>query len=80
MSILVLLLFFALLLIIVYGDTEKRFLSLIAGTILFANVSLFIKNPSLFPQHILLYAFIFFEYFKNGIEFRKNLLKNLNNH
>lgn len=76
MSILVLLLFFSLLLIIVYGDTEKRFLSLIAGTILFANVSLFIKNPSLSPQHILLYAFIFFEYFKNGIEFRKNLLKN----
>lgn len=76
MSILVLILFFALLLVIICGDSEKKFLALVVGTILFANVSLFIKNPSVSPQHLLLYAYIFFEYFNNGVEFRKSLWEN----
>lgn len=76
MSILVLLAFFGLLLVMIYEDSEKRFITLVAGTILFPTTALFIKNPSISPQHVLLYAFFFIEFWKDRKNFNDSLFKN----
>lgn len=76
MSFVVLLLFFGLLLAIIYGDAEKRFLSLIIGTVLFPNVALFTTNPSISPQHIILYVYFFVEFFKDSENFKKSIFFN----
>lgn len=73
MSFIVLLIFFGLLLAIIYGNAERRFLSLVIGTILFPNVALFISSPSVSPQHIILYVFFFVEFFKD----RENLSRSI---
>ena len=77
MSILVLFLFFAIIAIMIYGDTESRFLSLVIGTILFPTTALIIKNPSISPQHILLYAYFFIEFLKDRDNFNKSIFKNI---
>lgn len=76
MSILVLLTFFGLLLVMIYEDSEKRFFTLVAGTILFPTTALFTKNPSISPQHVLLYAFFFIEFWKDRENFNESLFKN----
>lgn len=76
MSILVLLLFFALIGTMIYGDSQSRFISLIAGTVLFPTTALFVKNPSISPQHILLYAFLLIEFFQDRENFFKSIFKN----
>lgn len=73
MSFIVLIFFFGLLFTIIYGSTEKRFLSLVLGTILFPNVALFTTNPSISPQHIILYIYFFVEYFKDRKNFNKTI-------
>ena len=64
MSVAVLLFFFGLLFTIIYSDSEKRFLTLVIGTIIFPNVALFTTNPSISPQHIILYVYFIVEFFK----------------
>ena len=76
MSILVLLLFFGILGIIYYGDSQKRFMAFFAGTLLFPNVCLFVKNPSISPQHIILYTFLVIECLKNREEFFRGVFRN----
>jgi len=76
MSILVLLLFFGILGIIYYGDSQKRFMAFFAGTLLFPNVCLFIKNPSISPQHIILYTFLAVEFLKNREELLRGIFRN----
>ena len=76
MSFLVLFLFFAILWLICKGDSQKRFLAFFAGTLLFPNVCLFIKSPSISPQHIILYTFLFIECFQNRDEFSDGLFNN----
>ena len=76
MSILVLLLFFGILGIIYYGDSQKRFMAFFAGTLLFPNVCLFVKNPSISPQHIILYTFLAIECLKNREEFLRGVFRN----
>jgi len=75
-SALVYLLFFLLLGLIIYGDAEKRFISFIIGTILFPTTALFIKNPSISPQHIFLYTFLFIEISKDFRNFKQSLFHN----
>ena len=76
MGILVLLSFFGLLLAMIYGDAERRFLILVIGTILFPTTALFTKNPSISPQHVLLYTFLFIEFFKEREIFKDSIFKN----
>lgn len=76
MSVLVYLLFVSILGIIVYGDSQKRFMAFFAGTVLFPNICLFIKSPSISPQHIILYLYLAVELIKFPDEFRKGLLRN----
>ena len=52
-------------------------MALVMGTILFPTTALFIKNPSISPQHIFLYAYFFIEFFKDRGNFNKSLFKNL---
>ena len=75
MSILTYLLFFGILGVIIYGDSKKKFLAFFAGTILFPNVCLFIKNPSISPQHIFLYLYILVEFFQDSKGFNIGLTK-----
>lgn len=77
MSYVVLLFFFGLLAYMFLTDTQGRFLALIMGTVLFPTTALFIKNPSVSPQHIFLYAFFFIEFFKNRENFNKSIFSNL---
>lgn len=77
MSFVVLLFFFGLLIAIIYGDAEKRFLTLVIGTVLFPNVALFTTNPSISPQHIILYVYFVVEFFKNRENFNKSVFSNL---
>lgn len=77
MSFVVLLLFFGLLAAMFLADTQNRFLILVIGTILFPTTALFIKNPSISPQHILLYAFFFIEFFKDRENFNKSIFNNI---
>lgn len=77
MSIVVLLLFFGLLAYMFLTDTQGRFLVLVIGTVLFPTTALFIKNPSVSPQHIFLYAFFIIEYFKEKDNFKKSIFSNL---
>ncbi len=76
MSVLVLLLFFALIGIMVYGDTQSRFVTLVVGTVLFPTTALFTKNPSISPQHVFLYTFLFLEFIKDRESFTKGIFKN----
>ena len=76
MGILVLLSFFGLLLAMIYGDAERRFLILVIGTIFVQTTALFIKNPSISPQHVLLYTFLFVEFFKDREIFKDSVFKN----
>ena len=76
MSFLVYILFFGILGIIIRGSAEKRFMAFFAGTVLFPNVCLFIANPSISPQHIILYLFLVVEFTKNPDEFKNCLFKN----
>jgi hypothetical protein len=73
MSIVVLLFFFGLLAYMFLTDTQGRFVTLVMGTVLFPTTALFIKNPSISPQHIFLYAFFFIEFFKDRENFNKSL-------
>ena len=73
MSIVVLLFFFGLLAYMFLTDTQGRFLTLVMGTVLFPTTALFIKNPSISPQHIFLYAFFFIEFFKDRENFNKSI-------
>lgn len=77
MSAAVLLFFFGLLFTIIYSDSEKRFLTLVIGTIIFPNVALFTTNPSISPQHIILYVFFIVEFFKDRDNFNKSLFFNI---
>ena len=77
MSIVVLLFFFGLLAYMFLTDTQGRFLALIMGTVLFPTTALIIKNPSVSPQHIFLYAFFFIEFFKDRGNFNKSIFNNL---
>ena len=77
MSIVVLLFFFGLLAYMFLTDTQGRFLALVMGTVLFPTTALIIKNPSVSPQHIFLYAFFFIEYFKDRGNFNKSIFNNL---
>lgn len=77
MSFVVLLLFFGLIAYMFLTDTQGRFLVLVIGTVLFPTTALFIKNPSVSPQHIFLYAFFFIEYFKDRQNFNKSISTNL---
>ncbi len=77
MSIVVLLFFFGLLAYMFLTDTQGRFLTLVMGTVLFPTTALFIKNPSISPQHIFLYAFFFIEFFKDRETFNKSVFGNL---
>lgn len=77
MSIVVLLFFFGLLAYMILTDTQGRFLALVMGTILFPTTALLIKNPSISPQHIFLYAFFFIEFFKDRDNFNKSIFSNL---
>ncbi|MBO7511536.1 MAG: O-antigen ligase family protein [Fibrobacter sp.] len=47
-----------------------------AGTLLFPNVCLFVKNPSISPQHIILYTFLAIECLKNREEFLRGVFRN----
>ncbi len=76
MSVLVYILFFAILWAIIYGDAQRRFMALFAGTLLFPNVCLFIKNPSISPQHIFLYTFILVEMLKTPDDLNKEIWYN----
>ena len=76
MSILVFFLFFAILFVIIYGDEKKKFFALFAGTILFPNVCLFIQNPSISPQHLILYCYLLVEYFQEKADFKESIFKN----
>jgi len=73
MSIVVLLFFFGLLAYMFLTDTQGRFVTLVMGTVLFPTTALFIKNPSISPQHIFLYTFFFIEFFKDRENFNKSL-------
>ena len=77
MSIVVLLFFFGLLAYMFLTDTQGRFLALVMGTVLFPTTALIIKNPSVSPQHIFLYAFFFIEFFKDRGNFSKSIFNNL---
>ena len=77
MSIVVLLFFFGLLAYMFLTDTQGRFLALVMGTVLFPTTALIIKNPSVSPQHIFLYAFFFIEFFKDRGNFNKSIFNNL---
>ena len=77
MSFAVLLFFFGLLFVIFYSEAEKRFLALVIGTVLFPNVALFTTNPSISPQHIILYAFFLSEFFKDRENFNKSIFSNI---
>lgn len=77
MSFIVLLFFFGLLVSIIYSNAENRFLTLVIGTVLFPTTALFTKNPSISPQHILLYAYFFVEFFKDRENFNKGIFNNL---
>lgn len=69
--------FFGLLAYMFLTDAQGRFLALLMGTVLFPTTALFIKNPSISPQHIFLYAFFFIEFFKDRENFNKSLFGNL---
>lgn len=77
MSFVVLLFFFGLLAYMFFANTQGRFLALIMGTVLFPTTALFIKNPSISPQHIFLYAFFIIEFFKDRDNFNKSVFTNL---
>ena len=77
MSVAVLLFFFGLLFTIIYSDSEKRFLTLVIGTIIFPNVALFTTNPSISPQHIILYVYFIVEFFKDRENFNKSIFFNI---
>ncbi len=77
MSAAILLFFFGLLFTIIYSDSEKRFLTLVIGTVIFPNVALFTTNPSISPQHIILYVFFIVEFFKDRDNFNKSLFFNI---
>ncbi|MCF0225625.1 MAG: O-antigen ligase family protein [Fibrobacter sp.] len=77
MSFVVLLFFFGLLALMFMSDTQGRFLILVMGTVLFPTTALFIKNPSISPQHIFLYAFFFIEFFKDRENFNRSIFNNL---
>lgn len=77
MSVAILLFFFGLLFTIIYSDSEKRFLTLVIGTIIFPNVALFTTNPSISPQHIILYVFFIVEFFKDRDNFNKSFFFNI---
>jgi hypothetical protein len=76
MSYIVMLFFFGLLAYMFLTDAQGRFLALLMGTVLFPTTALFIKNPSISPQHIFLYAFFFIEFFKDRENFNKSLFGN----
>lgn len=77
MSIVVLLLFFGLLAYMFLTDTQGRFLALVMGTVLFPTTALIVKNPSVSPQHIFLYAFFLIEFFKDRDNFNRSIFNNL---
>ena len=77
MSYVVLLFFFGLLTYMFLTDTQGRFLALVIGTVLFPTTALLIKNPSVSPQHIFLYAFFIIEFFKDRQNFNKSIFNNL---
>jgi hypothetical protein len=77
MSFAVLLFFFGLLFVIFYSEAEKRFLALVIGTVLFPNVALFTTNPSISPQHIILYVYFLTEFFKDRENFNKSIFNNI---
>ena len=77
MSYVVLLFFFGLLTYMFLTDTQGRFLALVMGTVLFPTTALLIKNPSVSPQHIFLYAFFIIEFFKDRQNFNKSIFNNL---
>ena len=76
MGFLILLSFFGLVLAMIYGNSEKRFIILILGTIFFPTTALFTKNPSISPQHIFLYLFFFLEFWKDRENFDTSVFKN----
>ena len=77
MSFAVLLFFFGLLAYMFLTDTQGRFLILIMGTVLFPTTALLVKNPSISPQHLFLYAFFFIEFFRDRENFRKSIFNSL---
>ena len=64
-SVLVYILFAAILFILLMNDTEKRFCALFLGTVLFPFCIWIVDSPKISPQHILLYSFFAVEFFKN---------------
>lgn len=64
-SVLVYILFVAILFILLMNDTEKRFCALFLGTVLFPSCIWIVDSPKLSPQHILLYSFFAVEILKN---------------
>lgn len=77
MSFVVLLFFFGLLAYMFLTDSQGRFIALVMGTVLFPTTALIIKNPSISPQHIFLYAFFFIEFFKDRENFNRSISNNL---
>ncbi len=77
MSFVVLLFFFGLLAVMFLTDTQSRFLTLVMGTVLFPTTALIIKNPSISPQHVFLYAFFIIEFFKDRENFNKSIFSPL---
>lgn len=75
MDILVYLLFFVLVFIVLYQDTEERFIALFLGTILFPACVAIIKSPYFSPQNALLYGFFAVEIVKNYSKFKEDFLK-----
>lgn len=47
------------------------------GTVLFPTTALIIKNPSISPQHVFLYAFFIIEFFKDRENFNKSIFSSL---
>ena len=75
MSILVYFLFLSILAVIVCCDVKKSFAAFFIGTILFPNVCLFITNPSISPQHIILYVFLIAQAMKDPRSTKESIFK-----
>lgn len=69
------LLFFALLLLLLQNEAEKRYCALFLGILLFPSCIWIIDKPKLLVQHVFLYAFLCYELAKNANVVKEALRK-----
>lgn len=72
---LVYLLLFSLVFMLLYRDTEERFIALFLGTVLFPSCVWFMDSPKVSPQHLLLYGFFCAEIANHYGDVKRAILK-----